>query len=339
MSRRSILFCTLLVAAAASAQTVTIGVFGLFHPRDLTVTPVGAPLLIDARGEQIAVETGAVHLRLSANGIAVSAGERAWHASRVRIHARDGGATDLVLAVPGKIHRQYRGTLEITSSKRELTAVVAMDLELAVASAVEAESPAGAPLEALKAQAVATRSFYVAHASGHRDFDFCDTTHCQFLRQPPAENSPATLAAHQTRGMVLSYRGSVFAAMFSSSCGGRTKSLADVGLPARDYPYFEVDCPYCRKHADHWTRAALPVHGERERLALNRQHGWSALPGTNYHVVDTVDGPEIEGSGLGHGLGLCQRGASAMAAEGSSFREILAHYYPNAVIGSIPGAR
>lgn len=339
MSRRAILFCGLLLAAAAPAQTVTIGVFGLFHPRDLTVTPAGAPLLIDARGQQIAVETGAVRLRLTANGIAVLAGTSAWRTSRVRIHARDGGATDLLLAVPGKIRRQYRGTLEITSSASELTAVVAMDLELAVASAVAAESPPGAPLEALKAQAVATRSFYAAHASGHRDFDFCDTTHCQFLRQPPAENSPAMLATHQTSGIVLRYRGAVFAAMFSSSCGGRTKSLAELGLPARDYPYFAVDCPYCRTHAEHWTRAALPVHGERERLALNRQHGWSALPGTNYHVVDTADGPEIEGSGLGHGLGFCQRGASAMAAEGSSFREILAHYYPNAVVGGAPGAQ
>src|SRR5207249_9528164 len=37
----------------------------------------------------------------------------------------------------------------------------------------------------------------------------------------------------------------------------------------------------------------------------------------------------LEGAGQGHGIGLCQRGAKAMAEEGSSFRQILNHYFPN----------
>jgi peptidoglycan hydrolase-like amidase len=43
----------------------------------------------------------------------------------------------------------------------------------------------GAPFEALKAQAVVTRSSYVSARNRHPLFDFCDTTHCQFLRQAP----------------------------------------------------------------------------------------------------------------------------------------------------------
>jgi stage II sporulation protein D len=43
------------------------------------------------------------------------------------------------------------------------------------------------------------------------------------------------------------------------------------------------------------------------------------------------DGEEmiLEGTGQGHGIGLCQRGAKAMADEGGTFREILDHYFPN----------
>src|SRR5208283_1270192 len=65
-----------------------------------------------------------------------------------------------------------------------LTAVVTMDLEPAVASVVAAEGTVDAPSEALKALAVAARSYFVAGKGRHRDFDFCDTTHCQFLREP-----------------------------------------------------------------------------------------------------------------------------------------------------------
>jgi len=40
----------------------------------------------------------------------------------------------------------------------------------------------------------------------------------------------------------------------------------------------------------------------------------------------------VEGIGQGHGIGLCQSGAKAMAADGADFRQILSHYYPNATI-------
>lgn len=335
---RCSLIVLLLLSDLACAQTVRIGVFGLFHPRELTIAPASnATLVLDAAGESVTLEDQVARLRFSAGGIEVTAGTSSWNVPRVRAHGRDGGASGFVLSVPGKIRRTYRGVLEVLPDKGALIAVVDMDLEVAVASAVAAESPPGAPLEALKAQAVATRSFYVAHATGHRVFDFCDTTHCQFLRQPPPEDSPAARAARETRGMVLTWRGAAFAAMFASACGGRTKSLAELDLPVRDYPYFAVDCPYCRSHSDTWTRE-LPVHaqGERARLAVARQRGWSALPSNQYTVHEQGGVLLADGAGQGHGLGLCQRGAAALAREGKSFLQILDHYYPNTVVLTQP---
>src|SRR5260221_12003531 len=104
-----------------------------------------------------------------------------------------------------------------------------MDVETAVASIVVAESPPHAPMEALKAQAVAARSFLAAGKGRHSGFDFCDTTHCQFLRQPPAADSPAAQATSATRGLVLAYKGRGFAAMYSASCGGRAPTLGKRG--------------------------------------------------------------------------------------------------------------
>ena len=111
------------------------------------------------------------------------------------------------LTVPGKIHRVYRGRLTIDSAARngELLAVVSMDRETAVASIVAAEMAESSPMEALKAQAVATRSFLAAGAR-HQDFDFCDTTHCQFLKSPPPLDEPglSAVAGHAGPGHCLS---------------------------------------------------------------------------------------------------------------------------------------
>jgi stage II sporulation protein D len=61
--------------------------------------------------------------------------------------------------------------------------------------------------------------------------------------------------------------------------------------------------------------------------------GWNVVPGNNYLSQNEGDGVIFEGKGSGHGLGLCQQGASAMARDGASFREILAHYFPNTTLG------
>ncbi len=44
----------------------------------------------------------------------------------------------------------------------------------------------------------------------------------------------------------------------------------------------------------------------------------------------------VEGTGQGHGIGLCQAGARAMAEEGADFRQILSHYYPNTTVVNWP---
>jgi stage II sporulation protein D len=214
-----------------------------------------------------------------------------------------------------------------------------MGLETAVASAVAAESAPGSPLEALKAQAVATRSYYLASPLRHQQFDFCDTTHCQFLREVP--DSLAAQATAATHGMVLLYDGAIIPALFTGSCGGRTRTLAEVGLTPGPYPYFSVPCNFCLHHAPHWSArldpeeaAGLASHSEGDRLRLGRILGWDAVPGNNYEIHGEGDVAMVEGSGQGHGVGLCQLGAAGMARQGYGFRAILAHYYPNTIPGT-----
>jgi len=216
-------------------ELVAIGVFSLFHPSELLVSPASTPLLVTAAGRQFILEGRQSHL--------ISLGRIS---SPIRVSARDGADADFRLSIPGKIERQFHGRLTVEPGDHKLIAVVTMDREIAVASVVAAEMPASTPIEALKAQAVVARSYYAAAGARHDGFEFCDTTHCQFLREPPKPESPAFRAAEETRGLVLAFNGKPFAALYSASCGGQTRSLGD---SLSGYPYYSVPCDYCRRHA------------------------------------------------------------------------------------------
>jgi stage II sporulation protein D len=214
-----------------------------------------------------------------------------------------------------------------------------MDLETAVASVVQAESLAGTPIEALKAQAVVTRSYFVAGGGRHHNFDFCDLAHCQFLREPPSSDSDAGLAASATRGLILRFGDKPIATMFTRSCGGRTRTPAELKIAEGTYPYFSIICEYCQNNPTRWTRrlsrsdaAQLIDKGEAGRLALDRRLGWNTLPSNNFTAREEDGEVVLEGTGQGHGVGLCQRGARALAEEGKSFRDVLSHYFPNTLL-------
>jgi stage II sporulation protein D len=219
-----------------------------------------------------------------------------------------------------------------------------MDIETAVAAGLAAEMPAGAGEDALAAMAVAIRSYYAA-GPRHAAFDFCDTTHCQFHRSPPRADDPAMRATERTRGIVATFNGDTFAPYYSAACGGRTRTPEQVGLRSGAYPYRSAPCPFCAREEPAWRRdlpydvGAELARGASEplRLALARSIGRSkAPPGNNYSVRREGSTLVFEGSGRGHGIGICQRGAIGMAREGVSWRAILQYYLPEGALRIMP---
>ena len=352
MSRRiRFLAYVLLATQAACAQDVRIGVLGLFRPDGISVkTAPGQALIIQTKTVQGGEKSfilerssgrGTADITATGDGLIVQSGNQSLRISELRASSHGSGATDFFLAIPGKISRRYHGVLEVRAVAGILVPVVQMELETAVASVVQAESAPDAPLEAMQAQAVATRSYLVASRGRHRDFDFCDTTHCQFLREPPSPESNASRATVATRGLVLAYQDHTVAAMFTRSCGGRTRTPQEVGLSSHGYPYFSAVCDYCLRHPSHWVRhlaqadaTDIDLHEPREtfRLDIDRRLGWDAVPSNNYIARRDAKGVVLDGTGEGHGIGLCQAGAKAMARSGATFREILDHYYPNTTL-------
>ncbi|MGC2329807.1 MAG: SpoIID/LytB domain-containing protein [Candidatus Sulfotelmatobacter sp.] len=328
----------------SAVANVRIGVLGLFHPHQLTVSASqGQALVVHAGDERIVLERSSgvdtASVQLSGSEIILQPGTRTVHTSALTVAGRESDPANFVLAVPGTVARHYRGTLEIRASAGYLLAVVTMDRETAVASIVAAENTPETPFEALKAQAVATRSYLAAGRGRHREFDFCDTTHCQFLREPPAPGTPVAQAVAATRFLVLAYESEPFAAMYTRSCSGRTRTPAELGLPAATYPYYSVECKYCRAHPVRWSSrisaedaATLRSSNEPARLRAARHLGWSMIPSSDFIMKKEGGQILVEGTGQGHGIGLCQSGARAMATDGADFRQILSHYYPNTTI-------
>lgn len=72
------------------------------------------------------------------------------------------------------------------------------------------------------------------------------------------------------------------------------------------------------------------ISAEDFLLAVGESLGWNKVPSTWFEVSRRGDTFAFHGRGWGHGVGLCQKGAAAMAAQGRTTREILAQYFPGA---------
>jgi len=148
----------------------------------------------------------------------------------------------------------YRGQFELACGKSgEMHVINILDLEDYVAGVVPYEIGAGAPLEALKAQAVVARTEALALAGRHAQepFDACSSTHCQVYRGAAAEldRPDVRRAVDSTRGEVLFYNGKPApGAKYHACCGGITESAG--ALWRFDVPYMiGVGCGVSRPEA------------------------------------------------------------------------------------------
>ena len=148
--------------------------------------------------------------------------------------------------------RSYRGTLEVFGNARNtFTVVNELPLEEYLLGVVPNElSPSTfGQLEALKAQAVAARTYIVKNMGQYRadGYDICDTDACQVYFGAGTEDPLATRAVNETRGIIATYAGQPINALYSSTCGGRTESSENIF--SEKLPYLvSVMCVY--KHPE-----------------------------------------------------------------------------------------
>jgi len=263
----------------------------------------------------------------------------------------------------------YSGSIEIWKGDGGLCIINELPLEEYVKDVVAAEVAPDWDMEALKVQAVISRTYalYQRKTNGGSAYHIASSV----LNQVYKGKSPdarISYAVSETSGQILSYNGGPIEAFYHSTCGGRTENAEEVFGKA--YPYLksvESSCdisPYSsweRKIKIEDIERALDTRGiteirvksststrrvkqltikTRSGIAtvnatdLRKALGWSRLPSTNFTLSRQGDSIMFEGKGYGHGVGLCQWGALKMAREGKDYREILSFFYPGTTLES-----
>jgi stage II sporulation protein D len=275
MNLLATLALTLIVSPPGhSPDRVRISLFTLFRPEAIEVrvaSPEGAVFSANGRASGRAIARGdLIRLRLSGSRLEIvftgqsAADTESIVTSEARIVPT--GSATLELSLPGRIKRTVRGDLSIdpgAGGRGPLRILLTTDREAAVASVVAAEIDGREP-EAVKALAVAVRTFVLSHPGRHSNegFDFCDTTHCQFYRGEHdalegAASSVVANAVAATQGQILTFEGRSVEGYYSAACGGISATPSMVWGGHTDYSYSRIVCRWChRSRFSKWERSA-----------------------------------------------------------------------------------
>ena len=264
-----------------------------------------------------------------------------------------------------------------------------LPLETYLTGVVAAEMPASFHAEALKAQAVAARTFTLRRLKaaggepcGRGGADVCtDSGCCQAYRSEAAlrkrwgedaayYGSRIKAAVEATAGEVITYGGKPIEALYHSNSGGQTEDAANVfsgGAPyllsvsspeGTESAHFRDSVSFSRERFANRLNDAFPgakLRADRleeqvrilsryesgrvaavrlgEREVTGRQlRSALDLSSANLQIAFSSGAVRIDTLGYGHGVGMSQYGADAMAAAGADYRDILQHYYTGVAI-------
>jgi stage II sporulation protein D len=278
--------------------------------------------------------------------------------------------TQLELEGPVEVDaRGYAGRVVVTRDSDGLRVVNELPLERYVEGSLLREVHASWAPAVLQAQAVVMRT-YALHrmaAAAGAAFDLTADVESQVYGGLDAESPVSAAAVDATRGEVLVHGDAPILAAFHAASGGRTASSAEVW--GRSLPYLvsvpvegeedpnrywriSVDAATLGRALDDLGAGVGSVQelrvlerspsGRAQRLRLRGTRGAVEVRATDLRRVlprlqstrFVVDGRAgrftFEGSGHGHGVGMSQWGARAMAERGADYREILAFFYPGA---------
>ncbi len=261
----------------------------------------------------------------------------------------------------------YVGDIEIWKGRSGLYLINQLPLEEYIKSVVRSEVGINWEMEALKAQAVISRTYALFQMNAQKNpiYDLTSSVLHQVYKGYTADPRISYAVKH-TEGEVLVYNGKVIESLYHSTCGGRTENAEEVF--GKSYPYLksvESSCeisPYWiweRKIPLAEIEKALNISGiseitiksytstQRVKLLdiphsagvltvkatdMRRLLGWNRLPSTNFTFALANGMVIFEGKGYGHGVGLCQWSALEMARKGMNYKDILAYFYPGTVI-------
>lgn len=249
-----------------------------------------------------------------------------------------------------------------------------IDLEEYVIGVVAAEMPASFHTEALKAQAVAARTYAIKkHSNGitllnstaHQVYNTQAQLRAKWGSSYSTYYNKVKSAVNATLGQVLKYNGEYIEASYYAISNGYSELPKYVWNT--DYPYLQaVSSTWDKgisagKHSVTMTYAELSsklgvtVNYDTEIKVLSKTEGnrvasikigektftgvkvrsLLGLRSADFEITKKDTGVVISEVGYGHGVGMSQYGANGAAKAGYSYKQILAHYYPQTTLVTI----
>lgn len=348
------------VGTEAALFTVNEGSYSISGDGKITATiHQGANLLITGYGEKVYVS-----LRTS----------RGFICDTLKIAGLTGEDNfSLRPTTPSASARTYSGDLHCFYDLEKVLFINVCDMEEYLAGVVRTEGGEGRHIEYCKTQALLARTFLYRNMDRHvaDNFNLCDDVHCQAYNGINRDSVIAR-AVHETGGLVITDKDSILIMpAFHSNCGGETARPEDVWLSGQPYLKKVVD-PYCTSSRNATWRTSIHLQEWISYLGQSGYTGSVNQPGifafsqttrlTDYRAGEfrlplrqirsdhnlrsaffsvTIEGDSVilKGRGYGHGVGLCQEGAMAMAVKGSFYRQIIDFYFSDVLIFDVKIAR
>lgn len=362
----------LLLLPTAWGQKLSISIFNETPLASLLLTPARGHYRLIMPDTTISVGTDQlVYLTRRGDSIAVRDAQREWglHKQVALVGQTGHDLVRIKPLSPSLPARLYDDNMNFYIDFHRLMSINLIEQEKYVSAVVEAEAGPNRHPEFYRAQALIVRTYIYANLHRHSDegFNLCDGVHCQAYKGR-SESDRIFQATNDTRDLIIvDAQRKPIAAAFHANCGGHTANSEDVWVAAMPYLVGVPDrfCSGGRGFA--WERR-IPISQWRKFLAeqgvdtlrlSSSDMSLTQKTRQSHYVVQGVRIPttkvrerfglksawfnvtphrhevRLSGRGYGHGVGLCQEGAMAMANKGWSYERIIAYYYRDVSIVSI----
>lgn len=378
MTARVIIASLMFMLTPAAKCEVSIRIFARTKPVTVVFTPERGEYILHCwpsgdemlvTGETVAItrHDGRVIYRTSAGKSGV--------ADSLSLTPASSGSV-FRLRAPGKEEaaKTLDGLLRIKSFPGSLQILNVTSVESYLPGVVRAEAGRSGPPDYFRAQAVVARTYVYRNITRHEldGYNLCDDIHCQ-VYPGLIDETHIIEACRSTQGQVLTDRDSMLiVAAFHANCGGVTASSADVWIAG--YPYLvSIKDPWCSYSSSFAWRKSVPMAEwdsflRSKGIAKGDERALYSSPGAGpvrimdrsvagrhmtaeeirmrfglrsafFTLTPSGDSVLVNGRGYGHGVGLCQDGARAMAEKKITYEKITGFYYPGTVISDIKNAR
>lgn len=250
--------------------------------------------------------------------------------------------------------------------RRSNGSVINIEFEEYIIGVVSAEMPAAFHEEALKAQAVLARTYalktlernnILTDNSGTQNYKSNAELQSLWGSSYNTYYNKIKKAVETTKGMYLTYNGEIIDAVYHSTSNGMTEDAKNVWgnavpyLVSVDSPYDSINSSFQKEitftYAELTSKLGVTVTSDTIFNILSRTSGnrvgmiqiaekdftgvevrmLLGLRSTDFEIAKTESGVVITTKGYGHGVGMSQYGANGMAKNGSTYIQILKHYY------------